>query len=510
MSETTATDQARQGREALLAMGDAEAEAVRRMYPPPRVQAEYVPDDSGAFEGESFGHPKDAPESDPKPVTPILAMMPVSLADLFTNPSPPPEFVWDGYLPRGVVSLLSAHGGGRKSMTGLMLTMATALGRPLFGVPTTQCNAAFISLEDGVNVVRHRAAWVCRGWRVDPQELVGRLKVIDGTGSPELFTVEGRGSGATTGSYEELRVLVGEMNAGLVVIDNASDAFDGDEIQRRQVRAFMRALGRMARETNCAVLLLAHVDKNTSKARKAEGGEGYSGSTQWHNSARSRLFMSSEDGSTIKIEHQKSNFGRLREPLLLEWPHDGLPQLLAVGDDQADDRVAQYQGRQDDGKAQALLRLIAEFEGRQQFCSPAPQARNNVHALLRGEPAFARLNLRQDDTKRIVNQCQRAGWLEPLDYRSLDRKHRQRWAVTELGRRFAGLAAPTAPTAPTCDDGADCAQSSRGGAPTAPTCAGGVGEERAHVGDGAGGQIGGKSAPRLDSRQGVPLQGGRP
>ena len=75
------------------------------------------------------------------------------------------------------------------------------------------------------------------------------------------------------------------------------------------------------------------------------------------------------------------------------------------------------QGRADDDRAIALLKMIAEFESREQYCSPAVQARNNVHAMLRSEPAFLSLKLRPDDTKRIVNQCQRAKWITITDYR---------------------------------------------------------------------------------------------
>jgi putative DNA primase/helicase len=251
----------------------------------------------------------------------------------------------------------------------------------------------------------------------------------------------------------------------------------GDEIQRRQVRAFMRALVEVARLTNCAVLLLAHVDKNTSRNKRAEGGEGYSGSTAWHNSARSRLFLTRGDDGLLTLEHQKSNLGRMREPVTLEWLEGGLPQLVVHGAGfDMDGFMGRVQGRADDDRAAALLRLIAEFESRGQYCSPAAQARNNVHAMLKSEPAFLAIKLRPDDTKRIVNQCQRAKWLETLDYRSLDRKERQRWVLTAEGRSFAGIPAPTAPTAPTSDDGAQSADGSIGGAPTAPTYAGGVGD----------------------------------
>ncbi|MDO9148386.1 MAG: AAA family ATPase [Hydrogenophaga sp.] len=421
-------------------------------------------------------------ESATEPPKPEPLLKPVSVFDVLTNPAPPPAFVWDDYLPRGVVALWGAHGGTGKSTCALMLTVAVVTGRPLFGVATTEAPAVFVSLEDGANIVRHRLAVICRAWGIDPRSLADRLHIVDGTENPELFAADARSAGNVTAAYLELSRLVEETRAGLVVVDNASDSFGGDEINRRQVRGFMRALVQVARLTDCAVCLLAHVDKGTSRNKKAEGGEGYSGSTAWHNSARSRLFMTRGDDGLLTLEHQKSNLGKRREPIALEWPEHGLPTLINDAPN-FDGLNARTQGRADDEKAAALLALIAEFEGREQYASPAAQARNNVHALLRVEPAFQRLKLNRDATARIVNQCQRAGWLESLDYRSPDRKPRQRWTVSQKGREFAGLPAPTAPTAPTCDDSAQSAASSIGGAPTAPTYVGGVGDRaRTHVG----------------------------
>ncbi len=415
-----------------------------------------------------------------KPPSPLLR--PVSVADALSNPAPPPVFVWDGYLPRGTVALFGAHGGTGKSTVALMLLVCAAMGRPLFGVPTVRTKALYVSLEDGTNVVRHRLATICLAWGIDPMELHDWLHIVDGTDNPELFACEGRSAGEPTATHGELCKRVHAEGYGLVVVDNASDAYGGDEIQRRQVRAFMRLLGGIAKLTDCAVMLLAHVDKTTSRAKRAEGGEGYSGSTAWHNSARSRLFMTRGDDSLLTLEHQKSNLGRCRELLTLEWPEGGLPQRV-----QSMDGFTQRQaGRDDDRRIAELLKLIAEFEGRGQYCSPATTSRNNPHAILKSEPSFLALKLRADDTKRIVNQCQRAGWIEPLDYRSVDRKPRQRWTVTSKGRQFAGLNAPTAPTALTTEDGAR-ANMAHEGAPTAPTSQGGTGGERAHIEDGAEG-----------------------
>jgi hypothetical protein len=404
-------------------------------------------------------------------------LKPVSVGDVLTNPAPPPEFVWDGYLPRGVVALFGAHGGTGKSTIALMLAVAVTTGRPLFGVSTAPCPAVFVSLEDGANIVRHRLAGICRAWGIDPQSLID-LHIVDGTENPELFAADARSAGESTPAYSEMLRLVENTRAGLVLVDNASDAFGGDEIQRRQVRAFMRALGQVARKTDCAVVLLAHVDKATSRAKKPEGGEGYSGSTAWHNSARSRIFMARGDDGLLILEHQKSNLGQRREPITLAWPDGGLPMLASEAPN-FDGLTARVQGREDDTRAAELLKLIAEFESRGQYCSPAATSRNHVFAVLKSEPTFQKLKLGLDGTKRIVHQCQRAGWIEPMDYRTPDRKPHQRWTVTDKGRQFSGLGAPTAPTAPTTEDGAQW-NMAQGGAPTAPTALGGYrGIERA-------------------------------
>ena len=418
------------------------------------------------------------------PPKPEPLLRPVSVHDVMTNPAPPPEFIWDGYLPRGVVTLMGAHGGTGKSTIALMLAVCAALGLLLFGVGTAQISTLFVSLEDGVNIVRHRLAHICKQWHIDPLTLEGRLHIVDGTEHPELFSAETRGDGQTTATYAELRKLVQMEGVGLVVVDNASDAFGGDEIQRRQVRAFMRALVMIARLTDCAVLLLAHVDKNTSRNMKPEGGEGYSGSTAWHNSARSRLFLTRTKEGTLTLEHQKSNFGKMREPITLQWLQDELPQLIENGDEF--DATSLYQrklGRAEDEKAIALLKLIAEYESRKQYCSPASTSRSHVHAILKSDTAFKKLKLNTEDTKRIVNQCQRAKWLEFMDYRSIDRKPHQRWTLTAEGRLFSGLPALPAPTAPTTQDGASM-NMAQGGAPTAPTYIGGMGD-RARAQDGA-------------------------
>ncbi|MFZ4539415.1 AAA family ATPase [Propionivibrio sp.] len=411
-------------------------------------------------------------ESASEPPKPEPLLKPVSVFDLFTNPSPPPAFVWDGYLPVGEVSLYGAHGGTGKSTVALMLAVCAALGRPLFGVDTDPCKVLFVSLEDSVRIVRNRLASICRAWLIDPEQLRDRLTVVDGTENPELFSTDDRKAGDVTSSFVEMRNRVQAEGFGLVLIDNASDAFSGDEIVRRQVRAFIRSLKLMAQSANCAVVLLAHINAVSARAKKSESGQDFSGSTAWHNSVRSRLFMSRDDAGLITLEHQKSNLGKLREPLTLEWVDGGFPQVIG----QAGFDGTRQQGRGDDDRAISLLKLIAEFEGRGQYCSPSNNARNQVFAVLKSEPAFLSLKLNSDATKRVITQCQRAGWIAPLDYRSAHtNKNCQRWTVTTDGKNFAGLYAPTAPSAPSAHKSTVGAVGGVGAHPVHPVPVGGVG-----------------------------------
>ena len=148
----------------------------------------------------------------------------VSVADVRTKPSEPPSFVWGSHLPRRVVSMLSAHGGTGKSMLSLMLAVSVAFGDPFMGLPTQKSKVIFLSLEDDGAVVRHRLSKICDDWFLDPDDLAESLIILDATDDPELYTVEGgrNAAGITTRLYKALREEA--QGAGLVIVDNASDA----------------------------------------------------------------------------------------------------------------------------------------------------------------------------------------------------------------------------------------------------------------------------------------------
>ena len=409
-----------------------------------------------------------------KPDAGPLPFAVVPFADLATAEPALPAFVWEGLIPAGHVTLLSAHGGTGKSMIALMLAVSVALGLPLFGIPTRRGNALFYSGEDGAGLLRYRLLQICRALDVSVDDLAGRLFILDATDDdPTLFTEEtnaGRREGMTTGTYAGLREFVGAHAVSLVVVDNASDAFDASEIDRARVRGFMRALARIARERDAGVLLLAHVDKGTSRGER-DDSEGYSGSTAWHNSARSRLFMSRDKEGTLTIKHQKCNVAKLHEPVRLTWPEGGIPRL-----DESFGPVVQDIA--DRGQTKALLKLIAEFTERGEFIGTATTSRTHAAKLLHQEPTYPKL--KPGEVFNLLRRAERAGHLDRVLYKGTDRKPRERWQVTADGTAFVGIGAATAATAATLEVTAPSAEPAKPAATAATSLPGGVGEIAPH------------------------------
>jgi putative DNA primase/helicase len=397
----------------------------------------------------------------------------VPINDLADAKVPPPDFWWHGYVPAGLVTALGAHGGTGKSMLGLMLAVAAALGRDLFGVPTRRARTCFFSAEDPAQILRHRLKWICGEWSVDPAALEGWLHLLDATdGDPRLFHQAQGGTarmGNVTPTYHALLDYIEAKQIDLLVVDNSSDTFDGNENDRSSVRGFMRSLMRLAQPAR-GLLLLTHVDKGTARGDRA-GAEGYSGSTAWHNSARSRLFLQRLKDGTLLLEHQKANHGPLQSPLRLCWPFDRLPrtevQAASAG---AIDTAGQ--------ETVALLRLIDEFTRRGESVSTAITSRSHAAKLLRGQRGFP-TRLKDPEVFNLLREAERAGLLARLSFKGSDRKARERWELTSAGRTAAGTAA-TAATSRDLGSGALVQPQQEPAATAATSPPGGVGEKSAH------------------------------
>lgn len=399
----------------------------------------------------------------------------VPIADLATVEPAPPAYWWDGMVPAGFVTLLGAHGGVGKGWLALMLAVCVALGLPLFGIPTRRGRVAIYSAEDATELLRYRLRLICRAMGVNPGNLDGWLHVLDATGGdPVLFHEIGTGTkreGVATPAMAALGLYVATHAIDLLIIDNASDVYDASEIDRARVRAFMRALARLARLRGSGVMLLAHVDKITARGA-ASGSDGYSGSTAWNNSARSRLYLSRDKDGALLLEHQKHNLGRLHEPVRLVWPEGGIPQLDAP--------VSGFVQHIADGNdTKLLLKALHTFYARGEYVATDTRSRYHAAKVLGDEPGYPKRR-KPAEVFQMLRDAERRHLVERETYKDRYRRPAERWKVTPSGMELIGLAASAASAA--SSDAAAPAHTLHAAAASAASAAlGGVGDCVAHT-----------------------------
>lgn len=300
------------------------------------------------------------------------------------------------WLPEGEVTLCAGHGGAGKSYFALIVAVHVALGRPLALMKVTRRRVLFFSAEDDADELLRRLARICRVLGVNQSELEGWLYLLDVSNiDPTLYRPAQNGSSQpqTMELLDELVQYVQRHDIGLTVIDNASDTYDGKEIERAQVRAFIRgARQRLARPNRC-VLLLAHVSK-AAAANKRNGNptdEDYSGSTAWHNSVRSRLTLDQEKDGQIVIKHMKANKGPKAADVAFEW-RDGAPVPAGATDLPGAQLAAavrrEAQERQDQANKAALLALVQDFDRRGERLPTTGRGPANTFATLKSCSMF--------------------------------------------------------------------------------------------------------------------------
>jgi hypothetical protein len=296
-----------------------ETPAVEDPPPPSAADAgnwEPVPD------WEGYGPPDNVvPIRPPAPAAPAESppesrLRPVDLTRLRGAELPAPTFMVEPLIPRGHLTLLGGHGGSGKSVLAITIGAHVACGRDWAGLGVTRGRVLFVSFEDEGDLVLWRLRRIAEEYALNFDELIQSLSIIDATtADPIMYESSEGGVRHVLPSHDgaELHTLICAEQYELVIIDNASDAFDGDENHRRQVRSFVRHLVSSIKPHRGAMLLLAHIDK--AAARAGSNKNTYSGSTGWHNSARSRLALL--EGELVQ---EKLNVGKpLQMPIKIAW-----------------------------------------------------------------------------------------------------------------------------------------------------------------------------------------------
>lgn len=367
------------------------------------------------------------------------ALVPVDVDDVMTALPKPPGYVVAPWLPRRVVTLFGGHGGAGKTTLAVAIGAHVAAGEPLAGLEVERDKVVVVSLEDEPAVMRLRLRRVIEEYQLNHFKVLENFTLLDGTEGYAALMAEGDGYNAPTAptaTFQAMREQV--AGAGLVIIDNASDAYDANENARRSVRAFIRALTLIAREHDAAVMLLAHIDK--ASAKSGAQGNSYSGSTAWHNSSRSRLALLVQEDGTLLVEHEKLNLGKRADPVPFRLTEFGIPVPGQHSTGEVDDGSLDRQ------------QMIATFRAAEEAgvsipdnLAPGGYSAMNLLATLAEYPAKYQKDKRgRTLAQRMLTQMKRDGVLVSEPYERSYRKQGARLVLSDA-HKCAGATPDTPP-----------------------------------------------------------------
>lgn len=374
-------------------------------------------------------------------------LQPVSLQGIATTSLSPPRFVVDKIIPRSVPTLAGGHGGVGKSQFGTALCAHSAAGQKWGPFDVVMAGSLFVSMEDRRDVVLYRLRRIIEGSGLDPEAIEANMTVLDGTeGDPLVGEAVIDGVRRVTYLPALAELAEAAKGKGLIVIDNASDAFAGNENDRAQVRGFMRALTGIARDNDAGLMLLAHIDK--AAARFGSSGNTYSGSTAWHNSARSRLALVNNDGQ-LELVHEKSNFGPLADSVPLAWTEGGL--LVPV------DRAIEIHSPATDADDEAVMAAMVAASAADLIVPAAMSGPLTAWSVLRTLPECSVFDGRDGKRRlqRALTRLQRVSSITVDEYRNDHRHVRKRLVLRGCASAPVPLVPPSTGarfqrTAPVC------------------------------------------------------------
>lgn len=199
---------------------------------------------------------------------------------------PPRDWIVDGWIPRGYVTLLMGEGGVGKSLLMLQLQIAMALNTRWLGLDTLDGTSLGLYCEDDDEELNRRALALATENFADVSALDHAYAEARIQHDNLLVTFDGRDQARLTPLLNALAAHITEKKFALVVLDTLADFFGGNENNRSQVTQFVRALGRVAHDNGCAIVVCGHPSLSG-----VSSGAGTSGSTAWSNAVRSRLYL---------------------------------------------------------------------------------------------------------------------------------------------------------------------------------------------------------------------------
>lgn len=236
--------------------------------------------------------------------------------------APAADWMVDGCFMRGTVAILAGDGGLGKTLICQQLMTAVALGKRWMGLRTCTARSLGVFCEDDKATLQRRQEAINRHYGCTMLDLdaMRMESMIDREFVLMRFPQWG-GEGKRQRAFDQLEQAATAYKAQFIFLDTLSHVFSGNEVDRNQPHTFVRELRKLAVKIQGCVILTQHPSNEGLKS-----GSGASGSTGWHNSVRSRVYLTAatKKGEDERINERvlrlmKNNEGKRGTKIELVW-----------------------------------------------------------------------------------------------------------------------------------------------------------------------------------------------
>jgi AAA domain len=246
-----------------------------------------------------------AASSTPAPIAVALDNDPFRFmwSDGIFAPLEPPVYVIDQLVQRGSLVEIIAYGGSGKTWLIVEMGVSAALGRLTFGrFPSKPSRVKFIDFENGTDEMRRRVQAVAKSHGAST---IQNLAV---SSFPSIYLTNSR--------FEELLRPVAEQS-DIIFIDTFKAASPGVDENDSNIRVGLDVLKRIASQTGCAIVVLAHAKKIGANKDDHDPRELARGSSAIYDAADTVFAVQYKEGEPLSVVQTKARLGRTAEPFLV-------------------------------------------------------------------------------------------------------------------------------------------------------------------------------------------------